>query len=92
MTNHMLYYFRSLKTKEKRIHRQLYIAMFIQIVIRLILYTDQYILRKGTVLDYMAEGGSSNSSEDATDDGGGSGTNASVHDRGNETNGDDGVD
>lgn len=64
--------FRSLKSKEKRIHRQLYLAMFIQIVIRLILYTDQYILRKGT---NIGGSGSSSSSSDATDDGGGTGGN-----------------
>ena len=32
---------RALRTKEKRIHRHLYLAMLIQVVIRLILYVDQ---------------------------------------------------
>ena len=39
-------FFRSLRTREKAIHRQLYLAMLIQVVIRLILYTDQYVSRK----------------------------------------------
>ena len=51
--------------------------MFIQIVIRLILYTDQYILRKGNILEGS---GSSSSSSDATDNGGGTGTNTTVND------------
>ena len=38
--------FRSLHTREKSIHRQLYLAMLIQVVIRLILYTDQYVSRQ----------------------------------------------
>eukprot|EP00095_Tigriopus_kingsejongensis_P009189 maker-scaffold299_size217019-snap-gene-0.10 protein:Tk09189 transcript:maker-scaffold299_size217019-snap-gene-0.10-mRNA-1 annotation:"calcitonin receptor" len=38
--------FRSLRTKEKRIHRHLYWAMLIQVVIRLILYTDQFVSRQ----------------------------------------------
>jgi len=38
--------FRRLKTKEKAIHKQLYLAMLIQVVVRLILYTDQIISRK----------------------------------------------
>lgn len=39
--------FRALRTKEKRIHRHLYLAMLIQVVIRLILYVDQLVSRKG---------------------------------------------
>ena len=39
-------YFRRLKTKEKAIHKQLYLAMLIQVVVRLILYTDQFVSRK----------------------------------------------
>jgi hypothetical protein len=39
-------YFRRLKTKEKAIHKQLYLAMLIQVVVRLILYTDQIVSRK----------------------------------------------
>ena len=39
-------FFRRLKTKEKAIHKQLYLAMLIQVVVRLILYTDQIISRK----------------------------------------------
>jgi len=38
--------FRRLKTKEKAIHKQLYLAMLIQVVVRLILYTDQFVSRK----------------------------------------------
>ncbi len=38
---------RALKTKEKRIHRHLYLAMLIQVVIRLIVYTDQFVSRQG---------------------------------------------
>ena len=46
LTHSKLSGFRSLKqSKEKRIHRQLYIAMLIQIVIRLVVYIDQYITR-----------------------------------------------
>ena len=41
----MFFIHRSLRTKEKAIHRQLYLAMLIQVVIRLILYTDQVITR-----------------------------------------------
>lgn len=37
--------FRSLRTREKSIHRQLYLAMLIQVVIRLIVYTDQLVSR-----------------------------------------------
>ena len=36
---------RALRTKEKRIHRHLYLAMLIQVVIRLILYVDQLVSR-----------------------------------------------
>ena len=39
-------FFRRLKTKEKAIHKQLYLAMLIQVVVRLILYTDQFVSRK----------------------------------------------
>jgi len=38
--------FRSLRTREKSIHRQLYLAMLIQVIIRLVLYTDQLVSRK----------------------------------------------
>ena len=38
---------RALRTKEKRIHRHLYLAMLIQVVIRLILYVDQLVSRRG---------------------------------------------
>ena len=38
---------RALRTKEKRIHRHLYLAMLIQVVIRLILYIDQLVSRRG---------------------------------------------
>lgn len=47
---------RSLRTKEKAIHRQLYLAMLIQVVIRLILYTDQYVSRKGSKDDSGSPG------------------------------------
>lgn len=43
--------FRSLHTREKSIHRQLYLAMLIQVVIRLILYTDQYVSRQEDVTE-----------------------------------------
>ena len=59
--------------------------MLIQIVIRLILYTDQYILRKGST--ESNESGSYSSSSDATDDGGGTAKNISVHDTADTTNG-----
>lgn len=46
--------FRSLRTKEKRIHRHLYWAMLIQVVIRLILYTDQFVSRQsGAMSDHQ---------------------------------------
>ena len=66
--------FRSLKSKEKRIHRQLYVAMLIQIVIRLILYTDQYITRLGS----LVEGSGPSSSSNATDTEDATGRNESV--------------
>ena len=44
---HYYYYiYRSLRTREKSIHRQLYLAMLIQVIIRLVLYTDQLLSRK----------------------------------------------
>ena len=39
-------FYRSLRTREKSIHRQLYLAMLIQVIIRLVLYTDQLVSRK----------------------------------------------
>ena len=49
--------------------------MFIQVVIRLILYTDQYISRSGTT-----NGGGSSYSSDAAEDEGGEGRNSSTGD------------
>ena len=46
----ILQIFRKLRTKEKRIHRHLYWAMLIQVVIRLILYFDQFLSRSGGVI------------------------------------------
>ena len=56
-------FLRSLKSKEKRIHRQLYLAMIIQIVIRLIINTDQYITRIGTIIEGSDSESSSNNTE-----------------------------
>ena len=56
-------FLRSLKSKEKRIHRQLYLAMIIQIVIRLIINTDQYITRIGTIIEGSDPESSSNNTE-----------------------------
>ena len=41
----IIFFCRSLRTREKSIHRHLYLAMLIQVIIRLILYTDQLISR-----------------------------------------------
>ena len=61
--NLLLICFRSLRSKEKRIHRQLYLAMIIQIVIRLIINTDQYITRIGTIIEGSDAQSSSNDTE-----------------------------
>ena len=42
----LIMFYRSLRTREKSIHRQLYLAMLIQVIIRLVLYTDQLVSRK----------------------------------------------
>ncbi|XP_074659575.1 PDF receptor-like [Tubulanus polymorphus] len=44
-------YFRSLKCNRTRIHRNLFIAMIIQVTILLVVYTDQYIAKFGPVKD-----------------------------------------
>ena len=55
---------RSLRTKEKAIHRQLYLAMLIQVVIRLILYTDQFITRTQSSSSSSKAGNSTASTAD----------------------------
>lgn len=58
---------RSLRTKEKAIHRQLYLAMLIQVVIRLILYTDQFITRtQGSSSSSKAGNSTADSGDNAT--------------------------
>ena len=54
-------FFRRLKTKEKAIHKQLYLAMLIQVVVRLILYTDQFVSRKDQTV-----GGSEGTNQEET--------------------------
>nr|QNG56008.1 pigment dispersing hormone receptor 43673 [Carcinus maenas] len=41
----IFFYFRSLKNNRTRIHRNLFVAMVIQVMIRLVLYIDQAIIR-----------------------------------------------
>lgn len=40
-------YYRTLRNNRTRIHKNLFVAMVIQVVIRLTLYLDQAILRNG---------------------------------------------
>ncbi|CAG7727867.1 unnamed protein product, partial [Allacma fusca] len=41
----VFYYFRSLRNPRTRLHRHLFIAVIIQVVVRLTLYIDQFIVR-----------------------------------------------
>ncbi|XP_049800301.1 PDF receptor-like [Schistocerca nitens] len=47
----IFYRFRSLRNNRTRIHRNLFVAMVVQVVIRLTLYADQAVVRGGAVAD-----------------------------------------
>ena len=76
---------RSLRTQEKRIHRQLYLAMIIQIIVRLILYTDQYISRPG--LSLISNSGGTSQDGSGGEGGGGDGGNTSTADNSHDNDG-----
>lgn len=48
-------FFRSLRNNRTRIHKNLFIAMVIQVVIRLTLYIDQAVIR-GAISDHYSPG------------------------------------